>query len=526
MITNLEEFYKNIQNPILEEENFNTLIHTYSKHNFLDSEYKGDIKSVYSKGNGTFSPSDLNTFYAKVFNYWKKYLTISKIPNTSSLYSLQQYFKNVKDVSTWRDAVDAFPIKRKNEYLNKLLDISGGSQQISSVNIHEKDESMSSLPFNVEHILYVNVDLEYLHKFATKFLDKCEEKHIPYLFNINTDWRCDDSFTISSDSKHLLNYYQILLEITKENKDLKEHIYHPPVFSGIVDGFIGYESADMVKNRENQQVSHLILSKSFKKMISNQPQLPLNQDEEPITLVDLISSNIVSDKIDYLSNLDRKQLMDYFGLKPRDLKSRKFLNLMFSTVKEELLSGISDKSFNFNDIEISYRKRKNKSITISHEDLERSLSSSFKNITDKYPKTKKMIQHAILNTAKKVGIDGDKFCLKKENKDIFSSIFQEKKKTTLSGNNQYDFQKYINQARLVDTIISEQNVNQARLVDTIISEQDVDARGDDFSIYHLTKEQIIQDLPIYSKEESRFQGVMSEQEIEISREKIKTYCKK
>lgn len=46
------------------------------------------------------------------------------------------------------------------------------------------------------------------------------------------------------------------------------------------------------------------------------------------------------------------------------------------------------------------------------------------------------------------------------------------------------------------------------------------------STYRLKKDQIIQDLPINSKEESRYQGVMTEQEIENSKQKIKTFCKK
>lgn len=45
------------------------------------------------------------------------------------------------------------------------------------------------------------------------------------------------------------------------------------------------------------------------------------------------------------------------------------------------------------------------------------------------------------------------------------------------------------------------------------------------SIYHLKKEQIIQDLPINSQEESRYQGIMSEDEIKISQQKVKVLTK-
>lgn len=137
-------------------------------------------------------------------------------------------------------------------------------------------------------------------------------------------------------------------------------------------------------------------------MVADQPRVPLKQDDERMTLVDLVSSNVVDEKIDYLSRLDRKQLKEYFCLKPRDLKNKKFLNMMFSAIKKKLLSGILNKSFKFNDIEISYRKGVKKAFTISHKDLECSLASSFKDIAENYLATKKSLQLAILKRKNKL----------------------------------------------------------------------------------------------------------------------------
>ena len=39
--------------------------------------------------------------------------------------------------------------------------------------------------------------------------------------------------------------------------------------------------------------------------------------------------------------------------------------------------------------------------------------------------------------------------------------------------------------------------------------------------YHLTRNEIIQDLPIYSTQETRYKGIMTDAEIEESKEKIK-----
>lgn len=518
MVTNLEEFYKKIQNPILDEGNFDSLIEAYANHNFLDSNYQGDISNVYATGSNIFTPDDLNEFYAKIFNYWKKHLTTREISNTSPLYSLQQYFKNIGDVTTWKDAVAAFPHKRRTEYLNKLFDVSKDRHQISSVDIHEQEGNMHAMPFDVEHILYVNVDLEHLHKFASEFLDKCEEKNLPYLFEIQTRFRNDKSFTISSDSEHLLEYYQILQEIIKEDKDLKDHIYHPPVFSGTVDGWIGYESAAVAKGKNTEECNHLILSKGFKKMISDLPELSIVDDDgEKISIVDLASYNIVESQINYLSEIGRKQLKEYYGLKPRDLKKEKLLDTMFSSVKQELLKGIKNKSFKFDDVIINYRKKgffsrkkiHNEEIKISHQDLERSLSNTLQNITKDYPKTKSLLQKGILNMADEKGLDATTFCMTKKDKSLFSKLFDRKKKKANKTKNRKNNAK----GQTKQDFTKGFNTNNTKLL------EDKNTKNNPF-IYHLTKDQIIQDLPINSKEPSRFNGVMSEDEIRKSQIKL------
>ena len=499
MITNLEEFYNKVQNPILDESNFNSLVEAYASHNFLDSNYQGDVGNVYATESDVFNPDDFDKFYVKVFNYWKKHLTTREISNTSPLYSLQQYFRNISDATTWKDAVAAFPHKMKTEYLNKFLDVTKDCQRINSVKIHEDDGNIHTTPFDVEHVLYVNVDLKNLHKFASKFLDKCEDKDLPYLFEIRTRFSNDKSVAISSDSKHLVQYYQILQEIIKEDKDLKKHIYHPPVFSGIIDGWIGYESAEMAKSKDNEKTTHHILSKGFKKMVASQPDVPITTEEEDVALIDLVTSNIVDKEVNYLSKLSRTQLKDHFGLKPRDLNNRKFLKTMYDEVNNELKTGIQNNSFKFNDVNIYFRKNK-KFFSIPNNDLEKALSATLKDITIKYPNIKKKLQSSILKLADQKGFDTEKFCMKKKDRMLFKNTISKIKEKMKN------FSPFDKPSKTNTTNNKDENI--------------------DAFTYHLRKEQIIQDLPINSKEESRYSGIMSEQEIKESQEKIKTFIKK
>ena len=72
-----------------------------------------------------------------------------------------------------------------------------------------------------------------------------------------------------------------------------------------------------------------------------------------------------------------------------------------------------------------------------------------------------------------------------------------------------------------DGIMTDDEINESRIKLGFIS-----GNIHPDTTYRLKKNQIIQDLPIHSKQPSRFQGVMTDKEIQMSREKIKVYCKK
>ena len=74
-------------------------------------------------------------------------------------------------------------------------------------------------------------------------------------------------------------------------------------------------------------------------------------------------------------------------------------------------------------------------------------------------------------------------------------------------------------------IMSEEEINMARINCGIIENSTSQNENTEASIYRFKKEQIIQDLPIDSKLPSRYTGIMSEQEIKASQEKIKVLTK-
>lgn len=521
MITNLEEFYKKIQNPILNDDNFDRLLETYSRHNFLENNYTGYMNTVYADRPGVFNFKKMEDFYTKRFNYWKKRLVNAELTNSDSLYSLQQYFKGVSDAKNKEEAIASFPNKKKAKYLNLLFPILKDSYRVSSNDIYEDDHN---IPFPIEHHLYVNVDLEYLYILAGEFLEQCEAKNLPYLFNIESSFSSDKSFVVQSDTQHLLEYYKILSDIITKYPNLKEHIKHPPALSGVLDNSIGYQSAEVEKGQLTNEYSHLILAKGFKKILSVQPNLTISDDDgEKISVVDVACERILEEQIEGLANLDKKVLKDYYNLKPRDLNNKKFLNSLFENIKKEMLRGIQAKDFKFNDVVVNTKKRhlfrrnsvNQEQLVISHEKLSQALANTYKKIVDESPNAKSLLQQGILQMAKEKGLDTTTFSMTSKEKKLFKKELAKKEKKK----SQAKKQKQKNETKDILKLIG---ANDVKLIGTnnvkLIENKEKKPIPD--TTYHLQKEQIIQDLPIYSKQESRFQGRMSEEQIKSSKIKL------
>lgn len=102
--------------------------------------------------------------------------------------------------------------------------------------------------------LYINANYDDAFMFAQLFADKCEKKGIPFYFktanfsDINNvpdlSLLRDESIVIYAAEDHLADYVNICNEIKQQNPNLE--FYQPPVFTGTIDGFIGYggESRD------------------------------------------------------------------------------------------------------------------------------------------------------------------------------------------------------------------------------------------------------------------------------------------
>ena len=94
-----------------------------------------------------------------------------------------------------------------------------------------------------DHRFYINIKPERIYEFLSIFLDKCREKELPYYFKFEErggNHARADTLVIYTKQDNLLNYYEALKEMEKENPELKDMVGKPALLVGEIDGWIGY----------------------------------------------------------------------------------------------------------------------------------------------------------------------------------------------------------------------------------------------------------------------------------------------
>ena len=254
----LMDLYNNIKNPIDDTEIIKKLIEIYKENGSGPNKmYSGIISSTskeYKYGQHFISYRD--TFYSKMFNDWKKSVCDMTKEEFIKLYKLGYY--NDDFIKLREYLLDLPDITTYDEFMNLVYAINGDSEikQImrryiwkekaddKSGWIHLFPEYLDSRKpsfTKIEHRLYLNMEIPYIYPTILVFIDKCEEKNIPYYLKYSTSNR-DDMIVIYSSTENLNKYIEILYEIAKEEDELIKKFMEPPILSGRINDWLGYGS--------------------------------------------------------------------------------------------------------------------------------------------------------------------------------------------------------------------------------------------------------------------------------------------
>lgn len=552
---NYIDIYNNISNPLEDESVLDVLSEVYANRQFKLGGFYGSLVETTDKEYvGKYNPDESNKFYAIAFNKWKNAivnLTKEEFENLKSrksyddrLIKLRNYLKTVPDVTTKKEASKIMNQSFQDEDLNSAMeDYRWDSTSFLTGWLHVKSRYLNAKKgkdFAISHRLYLNIEPVDVHKIANKLIKKCDEYNIPYYFKFDEFGDRDDTLVVYSDTEKLPFYINILKEIAKENPEIKTRSKKPPILTGKIDGWIGYGSEPAVRNGKRSSFN-LVRSNCIEKAIEEEYEnwFFINQNkkidykEKQISLMDYIAILKAKKEISRMKlrlankpeNKTQEEYENYLGYNKKDIQNPALFQTIYTKIREEIKLNWNNQQQRTKDIEIN---NGNKKITIYGFRVKELKDLALPYIMKHDTSFRDRVKNKIKEISKKEGIDIEKYCFDVGTKERLLQVDQ---------NNNYmdelrqQFEIYVQKYNIssprrkkaYESCIDYINYLKKYAKDNNIKKDKIQQTQSTSTItttYSIKKDNIIQDLSINTKEESRYQGTMTDDEITASRIKL------
>ena len=549
------DIYNNVTNPLDEERVLDNLAQAYSQRHFgLGGFYSRLVKTTDKEYKGRYNPEEYDKFYATAFNKWKKgilSLTKEEFEELKArksyddrLIKLRNYLKTVPDVSTGEEAKKIMDQEFNDDALKSAMEdyrwdsISWGTgwEHVKSRYLNGKRGN----DIQVTHRLYLNVEPVDVHTVANKLIQKCDEHGMPYYFKFDSYGDRDDTLVVYSDTEKLLFYIEMLQEIAKENPEIRDRSKTPPVLTGKIDGWIGYGSEPEVKNGKRSSFN-LVRSKcieqafteEFEKWFSTNKNSTVTYHGKTITLMEYIAVLRTKQELSKMKKRlevkpDNKSQEEYesrLGYNSNDLKDPSLISKIYSEIKKSIQDNWNNPNQKCETIKVSNGTR---TISIYEYKVEDLKDLVVPYVMKHDAAFRKRVKNKIKELSAAEGIDIEKYCFDIGSKE---SLLKQDQENDQMNNLYQAAQKYAKKHGIPEPRakgLYESNIDYLNYLSKYAKdnnikknkEQQTQSTPKKSTTYRLKKDQIIQDLPIYSKEPSRYQGRMSDEEIRQSRIKL------
>lgn len=448
--------YDEIKNPLDDDKIFDQLINKYSDDvNKVGGFYASLTSSVKKKN--FITPGDKEEkekFYIELFNLWKNNinnLTLDEYKDLASKGSfdrdlplLRKFLKTVPDVSSYEELSSVYNKLENDEELSsafKKYDWRSFGKHTGWVHVCSRcvNAKKDARPV-VDHRLYLNAEIGDNFKLSRLFIEKCNEKKLPYYFKISEEAQRDDTMVIYSATDKLEEYLDVLKEIKKENMELVQNIKEPPILTGKIDGYIGYGSEPDVGldghkrsfHQVRSKVIESVFDKNLKEWVFQNKNTDIKYRDVHIRFQDFLSlkalNYVISKQEKYYQYFEK--LKDYsseVGITFDELNSAEMRKYIYNNISNSMESIIGDlligKPGNEKGVDIPISNKK--TISFDSSDLEVIVRDQFKNIASKDPAFKDRLKEELKKQAAINGVDSDKFCFDIKARDKLNEFDKE-----------------------------------------------------------------------------------------------------
>jgi hypothetical protein len=433
----LLDLYDKIKNPLDNPKTIDDLLLAYNSVEYPADYYDKSLSLNNKLGGDKTSKEDKNEFYALLFNLWKKNIvSMSKekldsyrAAGANGIIYLHEYLKDIGDVrsKTEIDYIN-YDVSTKyseaNHYIKSIFSDNEYFEVVNSDVITKFYQGHT----NIKHRLYINAESPEIYRLGIEFTTKCAEYNLPYLFKFERSASRSDAFVIYSDNDNLLNYLDVLKEIKAEKPYLIANFGQPPLFSGVIDGYIGYGSEpdkDMYGNQTsfNMKRAHFIYD-----IIDLNMNNWLRNNNYMMKECNCLGTNL----IDYVIRQSVKNLnQSLIKQKAISINQADINKLISEMPKQQVQLFIENYATHRDNSNLEILKEKIVTSDLSVKMDEKYFVDAIKSVKRiaslKDPELKKKIRKDIDKNAPNLGIDALKFCFDESVVKNFNKINQNQK---------------------------------------------------------------------------------------------------
>lgn len=427
----LMEFYEKTNNPLDDDYVINKLVENYAKNG--ENELRFACRLGKKEKGQLLDKNESNAFYMDMFNRWKNnILNISTAGITAGfnqgvldkdflqlrnyLYSISDITRidRLNDVLKFMDTNMSNAMKKYAYTLNREHD---GLTTFSSKNLLSKNQLK-----NKNHTLTINLDAKDIIKVSRLFVQKCDQKNLPFEFRIPTSYASyDDDFQVYSDANHLLEYHHILQEILYENRDIRERASHPSILSGSTDAVIGYRS-----NENSSFNIYSAIQENYLTVLAGYPKISIVRNGKRDTLINRITDTIIENKLSSLELSTNKKSYHTYKLMIKYCSKKRVMKKLKKQIKATLSKSFKRDSFKFEPVKFRFRRfgRDRKTVVeFTQSDLINGVNALFPELVQGFSTVKTFLKQEISDNKQ---FDSKKICFKSDFKKVAKKIEERK----------------------------------------------------------------------------------------------------
>lgn len=323
--------YSEIQNPLEDPETIRRVFESYSKSINGRSFYDELINR--KKNERTSNDNELNKFNIFMHNNWGNRL----VKYDRSLIKSKKEYLILDNKSILPSYID---LKWDNKYMRSKW--TGGLSADSYIN--------SSRKMTPKHTLYINVNKQYIYKFAQLFVEYCDLRNLPFDFKLMELESRDDCFQIFTNDKYIVDF----IELVEGLRLMYPYLINSetPLLTGKISDGIGYGSlnestedfrtqdfyetrANLFATAINETTVDYIKSHKDRKLEYHSMSLPFYDYLSIVTSHKYIES-LKKSFIQYSSYHNEKEAEKYFGFKYEEIGSTTFQANIYNKIRMSL----------------------------------------------------------------------------------------------------------------------------------------------------------------------------------------------